>query len=168
MTENITVVGNVASEPRQATSGAGAIYTSFRLATDNRRFDRATGEWVDGTPNWFTIYVWRALGENALASVRTGDRVLISGRLRLRAWTDGDRRGTAAEIDADAMGPDLRWGTTTFHRARRLVATDPDAGIDVPPAPLALTDTEAPPVDAQDEPAAATQTEQWASAATPF
>lgn len=119
MSESITVVGNVAAEPRRGTTGGGVPYVSFRIASDARRFDRATGQWVDGQPNWYTVSAYRALAENAAASIHQGDRVVVSGRLRLRDWNDGERRGTAAEIDADALGHDLRWGTTAFTRTAR-------------------------------------------------
>ncbi|WP_195907832.1 single-stranded DNA-binding protein [Microbacterium gorillae] len=128
MTENITAVGNVASEPKQGVSSKGDAYTSFRLAAESRRRNTLTGEWEDGDPNWFTVFAYRALGENTYASVRVGDRVVVSGRLRLQPWANGDKQGTSVSIAADALGPDLKWGTTTFRRVRRGGPVDPDSG----------------------------------------
>ena len=48
-----------------------------------------------------------------------GDRVLVTGRLRLRDWDTGTKRGTAVEIDAEAIGHDLLWGTSTFSKSSR-------------------------------------------------
>jgi len=35
----------------------------------------------------------------------------------VRDWTSGDRAGTTVEIDADALGHDLAWGTTVYTRS---------------------------------------------------
>lgn len=116
MTDTITIVGNVATEPRQTTPG-GVPITSFRVAASQRHFDRANNVWVEGHTNWYTVSVFRVLGEHALESLHKGDRVFVRGRLRIRDWTAGDKSGTTAEIDADALGHDLQWGTTTFTKA---------------------------------------------------
>lgn len=130
MWENITVVGNVATDPKQGSTPGGVGYVTLRVASDARRKDAGSGEWVDGDPNWYTVNAYRALAENIHASVRVGDRVVVHGRLRVRAWTDGEKKGTAVEIIADAFGADLRWGTTTFRRATKSVRVDPDADAD--------------------------------------
>lgn len=125
MSEQLTVVGNIASEPRQGLTGSGVPYLSFRVASDQRRWDRATGAWVSATPSFYTVNAYRSLAENAAGSLQVGDRVIVSGRFRLRDWADGSRRGTTAEIDADALGPELRWGRTVFHaRPRQHEADD--------------------------------------------
>ena len=53
-----------------------------------------------------------------LLSVRKGERVVVHGRLRLRAWENGEKSGTAIEIEADSIGHDLAWGTTTLTKVR--------------------------------------------------
>ena len=119
MTENITIVGNIASEPRTGTGPSGVTYTSFRVACGSRIRDKETGEWTDGATSFYTVTAFKQLAEHAYASLRSGDRIVATGRVRIREWTDGERRGTTAEIEVEALGPELRWGTTTFHRARR-------------------------------------------------
>jgi len=119
MSDTITVTGNIATEPDYKRTPAGLSITSFRVASSQRRFDRATGAWVDGETNYYRVSTFRGLAEHAFASFKKGDRVLLTGRLRLRHWEAGDKRGTAVEIDAEAIGHDLLWGTTTFHRAAR-------------------------------------------------
>jgi single-strand DNA-binding protein len=37
----------------------------------------------------------------------------------VRDWESATSRGTAVEIDAEAIGHDLRWGTTTFVKDTR-------------------------------------------------
>ena len=43
--------------------------------------------------------------------------MIVTGRLRVRDWATDDKRGTNVEIDADAVGHDLSWGTTVFTRS---------------------------------------------------
>jgi single-strand DNA-binding protein len=39
-------------------------------------------------------------------------------------WGDGDRRGVNIDLDADALGHDLRWGTATFTRTIRSASVE--------------------------------------------
>ena len=116
MTDNITLTGLVATTPRHITTSEGLAITSFRLASSQRRFDRASNRWVDGDTNWYTVSSFRALAENAASSVSKGDRVIVSGKLRIRDWENTDRSGTTVEIEADALGHDLSWGIATYTR----------------------------------------------------
>jgi single-strand DNA-binding protein len=49
--------------------------------------------------------------------VKKGERVVVTGRLRIREWENGDRAGTNIDIEADALGHDLAWGTASFVRS---------------------------------------------------
>jgi len=117
MSDVITVTGNIATEPEQKQTPAGLPITSFRLASTQRRFDRSTGAWVDGPTNWYTVSMFRGLADHAFRSLQKGHRVVLTGRLRLREWDNGTKKGLAAEIEADAIGHDLRWGTTQYEKA---------------------------------------------------
>ncbi|GAA3642343.1 hypothetical protein GCM10022224_000820 [Nonomuraea antimicrobica] len=115
----ITLTGNVAAEPRQYSFDEGVKVTSLRVLTSHRYFDRKTGQWTDGEKVCFTVRCWRALGENVAASVRAGQPVVVSGKLRIREFGgEGDRR-FVPEIEASAVGHDLRWGTGVFTKPER-------------------------------------------------
>jgi single-strand DNA-binding protein len=116
MTDSITVTGLVATPPRHIVTSEGLPITSFRLASTQRRFDRSNQRWIDGETNWYTITAFRQLAINSASSVGKGDRVVLSGRLRIREWENADRSGTNIEIEADALGHDLLWGTAQFSR----------------------------------------------------
>jgi single-strand DNA-binding protein len=60
------------------------------------------------------------MGENAAATLTKGMRVLVTGRLEQREYTtrEGDKR-TAIEINADEIGPSLRWATAQVERTPR-------------------------------------------------
>src|SRR5690606_30624369 len=59
---------------------------------------------------------YRTLAENALESIHQGERVIVTGTFRLRRWEQGDKKGVSADIDADALGHDLRWGTALYRK----------------------------------------------------
>lgn len=124
MSDTITLTGLVATTPRHLTTSEGLAITSFRLASSQRRFDRATQKWIDADTNWYTISAFRGLANNSATSVVKGDRVIVSGRLRIRDWENTDRSGTTVEIEADNIGHDMFWGTSTF---TRVSAATPDA-----------------------------------------
>lgn len=132
MTDTITLTGLVATEPKNVTTHEGLAITSFRLASTQRRYDRAKQSWVDGDTNWYTVTAFRRLASNSAASIVKGQRVLVTGRLRLREWESGDRTGLAVEVEADAIGHDLTWGTSIFSRNSVVASSPPSAPDEFP------------------------------------
>lgn len=118
MTDIITVTGVVGTDPKHHVTNGGLAITSFRLASTRRVFDREKGSWDDGETNWYTISTFRQLAVNASLSIRKGERLIIRGRLRLRAWETGERSGKAVEIEADSIGHDLAWCVSTYSKVR--------------------------------------------------
>jgi len=112
----ITLTGIVGTEPRAVTTAEGLAITSFRLASTQRRFDKSQEKWVDGETNWYSITTFRQLATNAAVSVKKGERILVTGRLRIRDWENGSKAGTNIDIEAEALGHDLSWGTANFSR----------------------------------------------------
>ncbi|MEO6941642.1 MAG: single-stranded DNA-binding protein [Terrimesophilobacter sp.] len=117
MTDTMTITGLVATTPRHLITAEGLAVTSFRLASNLRRFDRKKNSWVDAGTNWYTVSTYRQLATNVVGSVQKGDRVLVTGRLRIREWEDGEKRGVNIDLDADALGHDLSWGKASFTRS---------------------------------------------------
>ncbi|MFB9309538.1 single-strand DNA-binding protein [Agromyces hippuratus] len=118
MTDIITVTGVVGTDPKHHVTSGGLAITTFRLASTRRVFDRAKATWEDGETNWYTVSAFRQLAMNASLSIRKGERLIIRGRLRLRAWETGERSGTAVEIEADSIGHDLAWCVTSYAKVR--------------------------------------------------
>jgi single-strand DNA-binding protein len=114
-----TVVGNLASEVSLRNTATGRPFASFRIASNPRRFNRTTNQWVDGDPNYLTVTCWGALAENVESSIKKGDPVVVSGKLKIRQWQDGEKSGTAVEVEAVAVGADLARGTSTFKRVNK-------------------------------------------------
>jgi single-strand DNA-binding protein len=127
MSEQITVMGLVATTPRHIVTQDGLPITSLRLAAAHRRFDRVQNKWVDGETNWYTVTAFRQLAVNIAAAVSKGERIIVIGKLRVRDWDNGERAGTSVEVEADSIGHDLTWGTATFTRTV-LVREDESVG----------------------------------------
>ena len=122
MTDTITLTGLVATVPRHLTTGEGLPITSFRLASSQSRYDRASNSWIDAGTNWFTVSTFRRLALGVATSIRKGDRVVVTGRLRIREWTSTEKSGTTIEVDAEALGHDLNWGSALFTRTMSAAA----------------------------------------------
>ncbi|WP_431277306.1 single-stranded DNA-binding protein [Leifsonia poae] len=116
MTESLSVRGFVATVPNHLVTDEGLPITTFRLASTRRRFNRETKAWENGATNWFTVSAYRQLALNAAGCVAKGDPVLVTGRLSVREWESEERSGIVVEIDADAIGHDLAWGSSAFCR----------------------------------------------------
>ncbi|BDZ46482.1 single-stranded DNA-binding protein [Naasia aerilata] len=123
-----TAVGVVAKDPNHVHTSEGFDVASFRMAVTPRRYDAKASTWIDGDTSWVTVKAFRKLGAHVAASLHKGDRVLVHGKLAVRDWDDGKgRTGTSVEITAEAIGPDLLWGTAAYTSDRRLEssATEP-------------------------------------------
>jgi len=121
-----TVVGRIATAAERHTFPSGASRVTFRVASTERRRDAATGSWTDGERLYVSVRCWRQLGDHVLASTRLGDPVIVHGRLFTRSIEHEGRRTSVTEIDADAVGPDLRWSTAVVTRTTA-VSTPPAA-----------------------------------------
>lgn len=115
---DITVTGWIGSDVRLFPAQDGrAAYTTFRVGSTRRWFDRDSGAWRDGRTEWFTVKAWRALAVNAAASLHKGDPVVVTGRLSTREWMDAEARTrTSLVVEAAALGHDLGFGSARFAR----------------------------------------------------
>lgn len=112
----ITVQGYVGSTPILRKAGDHVV-ANFRLACTPRRFDRKEQKWVDTATSWYSVSAWRAFGENVAASIKSGDPVIVTGRLVLREWTNSIGEAQSSyEIEADAIGHDLTRSRTSIMR----------------------------------------------------
>lgn len=126
MSDTITLTGLVATAPKHIVTSENLQITSFRLASTQRRFDRSEQKWVDADTNWYTVTAFRNLAANAIGSILKGQRVMVTGRLRIRDWQSGEKVGTTIEVDADALGHDLTFGTSSFTRTPSATTAEAD------------------------------------------
>lgn len=118
MSNYVTIRGFVGTEVKCAVAGSGLPITKFRLGSSDRYFDKKINAWTDGDTNWYSVSMFRQLATNAGVSLQKGDRVIVTGKLRIRTWiNDEGKSGTTVEIDADSAGHDLLFGTASFRRS---------------------------------------------------
>jgi len=115
-----TVIGNAVTDVSLRTTTTGVSVTSFRIASNPRRFDKATNSWIEQETNFLTITAWSQLAENVALSVHKGQSLVVSGKLKVRQWQDGEKNGTSVEIDAVSIGHDLNRGTSEFTKIKRV------------------------------------------------
>ena len=150
----VTVTGWVATDPRHIVGPTGANLTSFRVASTSRYMDRSTNEWTDGKTEWFTVRVFRAAAVTVHNSIKKGQPVVVTGRLKTHQWESEAGSRTDLLIDATAVGHDVTRGVADFRRA----VGDPSLGVEAPRS-AEQSDTEdpfdvAPGVGAEGEPTA--------------
>jgi single-strand DNA-binding protein len=116
---SVTLVGNLTDDPELRYTPNGAAVCKFRIAV-NRRMPDGNGGWKDGEASYFSVNCWRGLAENVAETLTRGTRVVVAGRLQYRAWEnqDGDKR-SAVEVEADEIGPSLKWATARIERNPR-------------------------------------------------
>jgi single-strand DNA-binding protein len=123
----VTLVGNLTDDPELRFTPDGAAVASFRLAVTPRI--RQGDQWTDGETSFFKVNAWRALGENVTESLTKGARAIVIGRLRLRSWEtpEGERR-SVVEVEAEEIGPSLKWATAKPQRANGEAKADTGPG----------------------------------------
>jgi single-strand DNA-binding protein len=118
VSNQITVVGNITREPELRYTPTGAAVVKVGIAV-NRFYTNRNGEKIEQT-DFFTVNAWRQLAENIAETCKVGTRIIVSGRLQSRTWeTEDGHKRTMIEIEADEVGPSLRWATCQVTKATR-------------------------------------------------
>ncbi|MGO3023774.1 MAG: single-stranded DNA-binding protein [Brevibacterium sp.] len=123
----ITVTGTIATEPTARTLPSGRACASFRLAVNHWRVDKSTGEFIDDGTSWFGVDCYGELASNSAMSLTTGAAVIVTGSLRNREWATEERSGISPTVVAEHIGPDLRYGTAHYKRAKASDRSQPPA-----------------------------------------
>lgn len=142
----MTVVGNVISEPSVRTTSVGEV-VSFRIASNSRRRDADTNEWINDKTLYLSVSCWRKLASGVAASVEKGRPVIATGTVRTAEYTtgDGEHRSTL-EMTAAAVGIDLSrcivkvcgFPSGGAAPAGDVVDQEPAAGLDREPSVLGI------------------------------
>jgi single-strand DNA-binding protein len=125
---NVTIVGRLASAPDHRMTTNDVDVTHFRLASNERRFDRQAEQWVNGDQLFVDVTCWRRLAFNVNACLVKGDPVVVTGRLYTYEYEVDGKRRSSIRMEATAVGPDLGWITAAVRRRQRAeVAAAADA-----------------------------------------
>ena len=114
--ERVTLVGNLTADPELRYTSSGLEVANLRIAVTPRT-RQEDGSWAQGETSFHSVTVWRDQATNAAETLTKGARVIVVGRPKERTWTDQD--GTehqVSEVDAEEVGPSLRWATATLIR----------------------------------------------------
>ena len=99
----VVLTGNLTSDPELSSLPSGMSVCRLRLAVNRRTKDQSTGEWTD-KPNYFSVTVWGAQGENCARFLSKGRPVALDGRLEWREWEDREgHKRQSVEIVADSV-----------------------------------------------------------------
>jgi single-strand DNA-binding protein len=123
MSNTLAIEAFVGSDPEVRRTNTGAAICSFRAAVNHRRLDNSTGEWVNNGTSWYTVTSYGILAENVATQVQKGSAVLVIGDLKVRDWEANGRRGTSAEITANAVGPNLLFASASASAPKPAVQT---------------------------------------------
>ena len=119
MSETITIVGRLGTDPELRFAPNGDAICNFRVVTD-RRYKDAAGEWQSTDTTWWQINSWRQLAENVAESLSKGDAVIVRGTLKSREYeTQQGEKRTVFEVEAKAVGPDLARATAKVSKVSR-------------------------------------------------
>jgi single-strand DNA-binding protein len=117
---NITMIGNLVSDPELRFTPSGAAVAKFTVASTPRYLDKNTNEWKDGDSLFLNCQIWRQAAENVAESLTRGMRVIVSGRLKQRSYEtkEGEKR-TVFEVEVDEVGPSLRNATAKVTKTNK-------------------------------------------------
>lgn len=87
MTAHISITGNIGQEPEARTTKGGDNTLNFSVADSKRRKDDSD-RWVDVWTTWYRVTLWQDAADLYADRLHKGDRVIVTGRPRLREYQD--------------------------------------------------------------------------------
>lgn len=99
--QQVTICGNLGDEPQSRTFQNGGSVVNLSIATTESWVDKATGEKKSLT-EWHRVVAYGKQAEVLAKYCSKGDKLLITGKLRTRKWTDQsniERYSTEIHVD---------------------------------------------------------------------
>lgn len=93
MYQQITLVGNLGSDPDLRFTPQGVAVCDFRVAV-NKQWTTPGGEKSKETV-WFRVTCWRGLAENVAKFMKKGRQVMIVGEINVSAYLDKEGKPAA-------------------------------------------------------------------------
>jgi single-strand DNA-binding protein len=112
----ITIIGNLTADPELRFTPSGQAVANFTVASTARFFDKAKNEWAEGDTTFIRCSVWREMAENVAESLAKGQRVVVTGTLKVRQYETDKGKGTSVECDVEEVGPSLKWASAKITR----------------------------------------------------
>lgn len=108
----VTVRGRLTSDPEMRFTPSGAGVANFTVASNSRKFDKNTNEWVNKEAKFWRCNAWNqgklTLAENIAEGLKKGDAVIVYAEIETRSYTtkEGENR-TVDELRVESIGKDL-------------------------------------------------------------
>jgi single-strand DNA-binding protein len=152
----MTVSGWVATDPKLRVGANGVRWTTFRVASTARYFNRDKKEWVDRDTEWFTVRVNRDKAITVTNSIKKGEPVVATGRFSTNTWESDSGPRVDLMLDATSVGHDVTFGTSVFTRetgdsSMDVEDVEPGATDDAVPIEVDESELEEPPVGELEE-----------------
>lgn len=126
MSTPITLTGRLAKDPEMRFSATGIAVANLTVVTSARK--KINDEWQDTDTTFWSVATFKQLAENVGESLRKGDAVIVTGKMKSRKFQDKDGNNrTAWEVTADHVGADLARATASIVRVSR---SQPSAPVD--------------------------------------
>lgn len=87
MLNHITIMGRMTRDPELRRTSSGTAVASFTLAVDEDRTNSATG---NRDADFIDCVAWASAAEFVSKYFCKGQMAVVSGRLKIRDWTDKD------------------------------------------------------------------------------
>ena len=124
----ITVIGNLVSDPELRFTNGGKPVANFVIAASDRKFDKETNTWSDGNTVFITCTAWNKQAENITESLQKGMAVIAQGILRQHDYVDkNEAKQRRLELECDAVGALL---TNAVAKVERIKRDTPPAAAD--------------------------------------
>lgn len=123
--DSVTIVGNVKLDTgnNAYVPGEGNKNSryQFSIAVTPRVKNPNTNQWEDGVTTWHNyVTAWGPIADNAHASLKNGDQVIVIGHNQTREYTDKEgNKKVSTNVVADFIGLSLRWGVAELQKESR-------------------------------------------------
>lgn len=103
----VTIIGNLASEPELRFTPSGKAVVNFTVAESRRVKDG--NEWKDGPTTWWRCSLWGTPAENLAESLAKGTRVVVVGEVTQREYEAKGEKRTAFEVTAFEVAASVKF-----------------------------------------------------------
>ena len=104
----ITITGTVTGDPEPGLTSDGQAFVRFRIAVVDGRLLAAPGRGPGVTTTYWDCIAWRSLAVRVVHHVVRGDRVTVTGAMRITVCDIRQRRRTRWDLRASDVAVSLR------------------------------------------------------------
>jgi single-strand DNA-binding protein len=113
----LTVTGRVCTDVSTSKTTDGPTMATFRVASNERRYNRTTETWETSNTLFIRIKCFRKLAERAAATLAVGDPIVVVGRAYTNKYEFNGEHREELELEAAGIGPDLSLCTVSIERS---------------------------------------------------